>query len=223
MRVPGRRTPDGGRDWSFGRAYWDVESHPAALRAWCVTESALRPGLPLWVVENGMATRVRRRARRPAGGRHGPAPLRARAPGRGGRRRGGGRPVTRLLPLVAGRQLRVGHLRAPLRPLRRGPQRPRGRALHGHRRPGDDAAGEFARVRGRPAGRGPLGAGPAGLSRQLGGGSPPGVGGAPPAPRSPPCSLRRWRTTSTTITTRMRPSTTSDAMPVAFSTRWPTK
>ena len=59
MRVPGRRTPSGGRDWSFGRAYWDVESHPAALRAWCVTESALRPGLPLWVVENGMATRVR--------------------------------------------------------------------------------------------------------------------------------------------------------------------
>ena len=59
MRVPGRRTPSGGRDWSFGRAYWDVESHPAALRAWCVTESALRPGLPLWVVENGMATRTR--------------------------------------------------------------------------------------------------------------------------------------------------------------------
>jgi beta-glucosidase/6-phospho-beta-glucosidase/beta-galactosidase len=59
MRVPGRRTASGGRDWSFGRAYWDVESHPAALRNWCVTESALRPGLPLWVVENGMATRVR--------------------------------------------------------------------------------------------------------------------------------------------------------------------
>jgi beta-glucosidase len=59
LRVPGRRTPDGGRDWSFGRAYWDVESHPAALRNWCVTESALRPGLPLWVVENGMATRTR--------------------------------------------------------------------------------------------------------------------------------------------------------------------
>ena len=59
IRVPGRRMPSGGRDWSFGRAYWDVESHPAALRAWCVTESALRPGLPLWVVENGMATRTR--------------------------------------------------------------------------------------------------------------------------------------------------------------------
>ena len=58
LRVPGRRTPRGTRDWSVGRAYWDVESHPAALRAWCVTESALRPGLPLWVVENGMATRT---------------------------------------------------------------------------------------------------------------------------------------------------------------------
>jgi beta-glucosidase len=59
VRVPGRRTPGGQRDWSFGRTYWDVESHPAGLRNWCVTESALRPGLPLWVVENGMATRVR--------------------------------------------------------------------------------------------------------------------------------------------------------------------
>jgi beta-glucosidase len=59
MRVPGRRTPSGARDWSFSRAYWDVESHPAALRAWCVTESALRPGLALWIVENGMATRTR--------------------------------------------------------------------------------------------------------------------------------------------------------------------
>ena len=36
-----------------------------------------------------------------------------------------GVPVTRLLPLVAHGQLRVGHLRAPLRPLRGGPQRPR--------------------------------------------------------------------------------------------------
>jgi beta-glucosidase len=47
-----------GRDWSFGRAIWDVESDPAALASWCATEAALRPGLPLWVVENGMATRV---------------------------------------------------------------------------------------------------------------------------------------------------------------------
>ncbi len=59
MRVPGRRLPSGGRDWSFGRAIWDVEAHPAGLRSWCATEAALRPGIPLWVVENGMATRVR--------------------------------------------------------------------------------------------------------------------------------------------------------------------
>jgi len=36
---------------------WDVPADPAGLRAWCRTESALHPGLPLWVVENGMATR----------------------------------------------------------------------------------------------------------------------------------------------------------------------
>lgn len=59
LRPPGRRRRDGGREWGFGRALWDVESHPDALAAWCATESALRPGLPLWVVENGMATRVR--------------------------------------------------------------------------------------------------------------------------------------------------------------------
>ena len=59
LRVPGRRRADGGRDWSFGRALWDTEPHPAGLRSWCATESALRPGLPLWVVENGMATQVR--------------------------------------------------------------------------------------------------------------------------------------------------------------------
>ncbi len=59
MRIPGRRTPAGERDWSFGRALWDTESHPAGLRSWCATEAALRPGLPLWVVENGMSTRVR--------------------------------------------------------------------------------------------------------------------------------------------------------------------
>jgi beta-glucosidase len=60
MRMPGRRTSvGGGRDWSFGRALWDTVSDPAALGSWCTTEAALRPGLPLWVVENGMATRVR--------------------------------------------------------------------------------------------------------------------------------------------------------------------
>jgi beta-glucosidase len=59
MRVPGRRRQDGTLDWSFSRAYWDVVSDPDGLRSWCATESALRPGLPLWIVENGMATRTR--------------------------------------------------------------------------------------------------------------------------------------------------------------------
>ena len=58
IQVPGRRTLSG-RDWTFGRALWDTVSDPHALATWCATEAALRPGLPLWVVENGMATRVR--------------------------------------------------------------------------------------------------------------------------------------------------------------------
>ena len=58
LQRPGQRRRDGSREWTFGRAIWDVESHPDALAAWCATEASLRPGLPLWVVENGMATRV---------------------------------------------------------------------------------------------------------------------------------------------------------------------
>jgi beta-glucosidase/6-phospho-beta-glucosidase/beta-galactosidase len=58
LRVPGRRAPGGGRHWSAGRAIWDVPPHAAGLRSWCRTESGLHPDLPLWVVENGMATRV---------------------------------------------------------------------------------------------------------------------------------------------------------------------
>jgi beta-glucosidase len=57
-RRPGRRDPQGQRDWGFGRPLWDVPSHADGLRQWCRTESALHAGLPLWVVENGMATRV---------------------------------------------------------------------------------------------------------------------------------------------------------------------
>jgi beta-glucosidase len=58
MRLPGRKSKDGARDWSTGRAIWDVPPNAAAMAAWCRTESALHTGLPLWVVENGMATRV---------------------------------------------------------------------------------------------------------------------------------------------------------------------
>jgi beta-glucosidase len=41
----------------MGRALWDVPPHAEGLRSWCRAESALHGGLPLWVVENGMATR----------------------------------------------------------------------------------------------------------------------------------------------------------------------
>lgn len=56
IRMPGRPAA-GGRDWSAGRALWDVPPHAEGLRSWCRAESALHGGLPLWVVENGMATR----------------------------------------------------------------------------------------------------------------------------------------------------------------------
>ena len=58
LRKPGRRVADGGRDWTVNRAIWDVRADAPGLRSWCRTESALHAGLPLWVVENGMATRV---------------------------------------------------------------------------------------------------------------------------------------------------------------------
>jgi beta-glucosidase len=58
IRVPGRMTARGARDWSTGRAIWDVPSDAPALGAWCRTEAALHAPLPVWVVENGMATRT---------------------------------------------------------------------------------------------------------------------------------------------------------------------
>lgn len=58
LRVPGRREPSGSRDWSTGRAMWDLHPDAAAFGAWCRAESAMHPDRPLWVVENGMATRV---------------------------------------------------------------------------------------------------------------------------------------------------------------------
>ncbi len=64
-RLPGRRGPDARRQWSSGRDIWDVVPDAPALTNWCRTESALHPDLPIWVVENGMATRV-------TGGRHVP-------------------------------------------------------------------------------------------------------------------------------------------------------
>jgi beta-glucosidase/6-phospho-beta-glucosidase/beta-galactosidase len=55
LRRPGWRDQTGARRWSTGRALWDVVSDPDALRDWCRTEGALHSGLPLWVVETGLA------------------------------------------------------------------------------------------------------------------------------------------------------------------------
>jgi beta-glucosidase/6-phospho-beta-glucosidase/beta-galactosidase len=57
-RWPGHKT-SGGRSWEPSRAIWDVPANPAGLEAWCSDQGALTPGVPLWVVENGMATLVR--------------------------------------------------------------------------------------------------------------------------------------------------------------------
>ena len=87
---------------------------------------------------------------------------------------------------------------------------------------GDDAAGEYARVlAGLRAGDRTV-LEPARLTAHSGGDSARRrlVGAGPSISRR---ALRRWRMTRTTMTTRMRPSRTSEAMPVAFSTRWPTK
>jgi hypothetical protein len=58
LEVPGRRAPYGRRSWSPGRAIWDVPADAHAMGAWCRAESGFHPNLPLWVVENGMASRV---------------------------------------------------------------------------------------------------------------------------------------------------------------------
>jgi beta-glucosidase len=58
LRMPGRRRAGGKRDWSTGTAMWHVPPDPDGFRSWCRTESRLHAGLPLWVVENGMATQV---------------------------------------------------------------------------------------------------------------------------------------------------------------------
>ncbi len=58
VRFPGHTTA-GGRQWEPSRAIWDVAADPAAMTRWCRDQHELLPGMPLWVVENGMCTRVR--------------------------------------------------------------------------------------------------------------------------------------------------------------------
>jgi 6-phospho-beta-galactosidase/beta-glucosidase len=57
-RLPGHRS-SGGRHWEPSRAIWDVVPDPGALTRWCRDQSRLLPGMPLWVVENGLCNRVR--------------------------------------------------------------------------------------------------------------------------------------------------------------------
>ncbi|MHB8220052.1 MAG: family 1 glycosylhydrolase [Acidimicrobiales bacterium] len=59
VRFPGHRTA-GGRNREPAMALWDTPADPARFTGWCAEQHELTPGLPLWVVENGMATRVRR-------------------------------------------------------------------------------------------------------------------------------------------------------------------
>ena len=58
FRVPGHRTA-GGRSAAPARELWDDPPDPGGLARWLGVQHELAPGLPLWVVENGMCNRVR--------------------------------------------------------------------------------------------------------------------------------------------------------------------
>jgi beta-glucosidase/6-phospho-beta-glucosidase/beta-galactosidase len=57
FRMPGHRTA-GGRNPSPTRELWDDVPDPPALTRWLQAQRDLAPGLPLWVVENGLCNRV---------------------------------------------------------------------------------------------------------------------------------------------------------------------
>ena len=59
FRLPGHRTA-GGRNPMPTRDLWDDVPDPGGLTRWLRVQSDLVPGLPLWVVENGLCNRVRR-------------------------------------------------------------------------------------------------------------------------------------------------------------------
>ena len=56
FRLPGHRT-SGGRNWLPGRLLWDDAPDPDGLAHYCGLNA--EPGLPVWVVENGLCNRVR--------------------------------------------------------------------------------------------------------------------------------------------------------------------
>ncbi len=58
FRLPGHRTA-GGRNPLLTRPLWDDVPDPAGLRARLRLEQSLAPGMPIWVVENGLCNRVR--------------------------------------------------------------------------------------------------------------------------------------------------------------------
>ena len=66
FRVPGHRT-SGGRNRFPTRELWDDAPDPAGLTRWLKVQAALAPGLPLWVVENGLCNRVRQGRSYPRG------------------------------------------------------------------------------------------------------------------------------------------------------------
>jgi beta-glucosidase len=57
FRVPGHRTA-GGRNRFPTRELWDDIPDPAGLTRWLQVQRALTPGIPIWVVENGLCNRV---------------------------------------------------------------------------------------------------------------------------------------------------------------------
>ena len=243
IRPPGRRTPEGRRDWSFGRALWDIEPDPAGLRSWCATEAALRPGLPLWVVENGMATQVRDGHAVPrADGLARPRYVRAHL-GAVADAVAAGLPVRAYFhwSLVDNYEWGTYEPRFGLFGMdRRDPGAPAGWT------PTRRATTPPARSRAWSAGCAP-GTAPCcrhpieplhvpapapavavavaggGQSAASGPGGEDSVAAVSAGPRISALSRRQWRMTRTMMTRRMRPSRTSEAIPVAFSTRWPTK
>jgi beta-glucosidase len=58
IRMPGHRTSGGKRSWDPSQAMWDIPQNPAGLTAWCRDQHTFTPQIPVWVVENGMVTRV---------------------------------------------------------------------------------------------------------------------------------------------------------------------
>lgn len=57
MRLPGHQS-SGGRRWEPSRAIWDAVPDPSGLTQWCRDTHELLPGMPLWIVENGLCNRV---------------------------------------------------------------------------------------------------------------------------------------------------------------------